>query len=727
MFSFGEIEEPKQNSKKKEKKETKEVKTEKVKKEKKSEKSQKITIDKNDSNSSQKDYNSMTIEQLKLILESRGLKKTGNKSDLIERINLSFHCESCTIWRELKDKKKCGSCKKVTCEQCLRRCHNCSTKFCLLCKTTCSCDSKNFRNECSKCHSKDNECSLCKKELCKYTTQKCYDCKKFFCEEHSIKGNLCSHFKCKNCKEKEKKCSNCSIEMCCTDILDCSSCSKKACRSCIKFCSKCKKPFCFVHLENGHCNTCNQSRNQFSQLKSDLIQVMKESFELRNFYTSSSINEIPIIKIKGEYLSLPFTSWVFDKFKDKFKKSPFGRGEKTIHDETFRKSLELDSNDVFLSQEFIAGIEYDIIPIIIEELCPENTSINFELYKMVIYEKGDFFKPHKDTQRSKEHFGTLIIFLPSIYEGGEFVISHDQVSKSYNSSIDDERVMQLQWLAFFTDCVHEIQPVISGHRAVLTFNLYFQGEQKLTIPPLSLSNSIQEKLDNFYLNPDLPNPVICCFLLSHNYTKDTLNPRYLKGKDLNLYKQLSQIKNYKIQMKLIHKEITTEYDECKNEILWEFMEEFKLPLKIDNIPIIYLNDDSFLKKDIKELTPYHKNIWETGNEGTKINLQYRLTGFYISRIKREGSIDFAQEEETPKKKVKPSEKEEEIIQDRKILDDSIDRISLNESVEESDIEDQEDLFKCINCNQIAYKQQMIDHVKEYHPGDKSNFIKVLED
>ena len=82
---------------------------------------------------------------------------------------------------------------------------------------------------------------------------------------------------------------------------------------------------------------------------------------------------------------------------------------------------------------------------------PRNVEAYAELYKLLVYEKGDKFKAHKDTLRAPNHFGSLIIFLPSWYKGintlimhqthskgGDFVVRHKQRESIYNFSLDNE-------------------------------------------------------------------------------------------------------------------------------------------------------------------------------------------------------------------------------------------------------------------------------------------------
>jgi hypothetical protein len=41
---------------------------------------------------------------------------------------------------------------------------------------------------------------------------------------------------------------------------------------------------------------------------------------------------------------------------------------------------------------------------------------------MLLYKQGGHFKKHRDTEKEKGMFGTLIIQLPSIYTGGELMV-----------------------------------------------------------------------------------------------------------------------------------------------------------------------------------------------------------------------------------------------------------------------------------------------------------------
>ena len=52
----------------------------------------------------------------------------------------------------------------------------------------------------------------------------------------------------------------------------------------------------------------------------------------------------------------------------------------------------------------------------------EDSKIELSLYKLLIYEKGDFFLPHLDSEKEKGMFGTLVVGLPSEHTGGNLVV-----------------------------------------------------------------------------------------------------------------------------------------------------------------------------------------------------------------------------------------------------------------------------------------------------------------
>jgi hypothetical protein len=46
-------------------------------------------------------------------------------------------------------------------------------------------------------------------------------------------------------------------------------------------------------------------------------------------------------------------------------------------------------------------------------------NVSATLYKLLVYETGGLFRPHRDTEESDGMFGTVVLVLPSEQRGGE--------------------------------------------------------------------------------------------------------------------------------------------------------------------------------------------------------------------------------------------------------------------------------------------------------------------
>jgi hypothetical protein len=272
-----------------------------------------------------------------------------------------------------------------------------------------------------------------------------------------------------------------------------------------------------------------------------LFQMGLDSNTITNssyFFISGCLNKFPLISVKDTVVKYPLTEKNYLNLKEHSKKSPFGLKDQTIFDDKVRRSFEIDSLDISLPTDFqlTNSKDYEILEVIRKELAPNTKQISCELYKMVLYEKESHFKVHKDTLRKKNHFGTLILFLPAQYEGGEFVLSHNNITKVFDFSMKDE--LNFNWLAFYTDCDHEIKELKNGNRITLTYNLYHDDNEESFTPNQSVKcdiSSIEESICGL-----LKSKNECCFLLSHYYSQSSLTPQYLKGRDLEFYNSLSE-------------------------------------------------------------------------------------------------------------------------------------------------------------------------------------------
>lgn len=91
--------------------------------------------------------------------------------------------------------------------------------------------------------------------------------------------------------------------------------------------------------------------------------------------------------------------------------------------------------------------------------------IRAELYKLNIYSgPSGKFKAHADTPRSETQIGSLVVCLPSEFEGSVLSVSHQTnlVKFDWSASSSTSQTPSIQWAAFYSDCSHEVQEVIAG-------------------------------------------------------------------------------------------------------------------------------------------------------------------------------------------------------------------------------------------------------------------------
>ena len=154
--------------------------------------------------------------------------------------------------------------------------------------------------------------------------------------------------------------------------------------------------------------------------------------------------------------------------------APFGRDEKTVVDKTVRSCWQLDPEkfticDTPTWNKAFEELKAAASGVLAPGLKPHK--VELRLYKLLVYEKGSFFLPHRDTQKTENHFGTVVLSMPVKHKGGELFVRHNGQERCYN--LDPGRLTaKCQWAAFYTDVEHEIKEITSGHRITLIYHLY---------------------------------------------------------------------------------------------------------------------------------------------------------------------------------------------------------------------------------------------------------------
>lgn len=224
----------------------------------------------------------------------------------------------------------------------------------------------------------------------------------------------------------------------------------------------------------------------------------------------------------------------------------FGRGEETLTDPEIRDTWEIPKH--LVRAEWDPGALGDVLTTVKDKLgLPNDSHLTAELHSLLVYETGQFFVPHQDSEKADGMIGTLVVTLPSTYYGGELVVSADGEQKSYAESSR----WYLSAVAFYADCRHEVRKVTKGYRITLTYNLILDGEATSpdgdegtitelasylrehfrTPPTVDSENSEYPRYYRYRGGYAADPPIRLVFLLDHEYTPRALSWPLLKGAD----------------------------------------------------------------------------------------------------------------------------------------------------------------------------------------------------
>ncbi|KLJ06429.1 hypothetical protein EMPG_09266 [Blastomyces silverae] len=153
----------------------------------------------------------------------------------------------------------------------------------------------------------------------------------------------------------------------------------------------------------------------------------------------------------------------------------FGKGDKDILDEEYRKAGKMDTENFCTN---FTPYEYGVVDTIVQALAYNHDKsktnyrgIRAQLYKLNVYSgPAGTFKAHVDTPRSELQMGSLVVYLPHPHQGGQLAVRHQGREVIYDWG--SESATHVQWAAFFSDCEHKVLEVTEGHRVTLTYNLF---------------------------------------------------------------------------------------------------------------------------------------------------------------------------------------------------------------------------------------------------------------
>ncbi len=205
----------------------------------------------------------------------------------------------------------------------------------------------------------------------------------------------------------------------------------------------------------------------------------------------------------------------------------YGQGERTLLDRDVRDTWEIPKSRIKIDKRRWNETLLPVLGRLGRELgVPAGRALRAELHSMLVYAPGQFFLEHQDSEKDDAMVASLVVGLPSTFNGGALEVHHGGQTATYRGS-----KKALSFVAFYSDCRHQVKPVASGYRVVLTYNLLLDEAKSGSAidPDPELVTDLARCLQEHFAAVDGPNRLV--YLLDHEYTPRGLGFSSLKGVD----------------------------------------------------------------------------------------------------------------------------------------------------------------------------------------------------
>jgi len=213
--------------------------------------------------------------------------------------------------------------------------------------------------------------------------------------------------------------------------------------------------------------------------------------------------------------------------------APFGQGRETVLDPTVRDVGEISARKLQLDRKVWNRTLAPALDEMREALGLPAGRLTARVDKLLVYGPGQFFKPHRDTERADDMVGTLVVVLPSSHKGGTLVVSHRDETRRFVTR--DTLAPTLRLYAFYASCEHEVRPVTEGFRIVLSHTLHFRAAATTDAP--ETNDDLRRALADYFDPSDRTKdrygrPVDkLVYLLDHAYSARSLGWNRMKSVD----------------------------------------------------------------------------------------------------------------------------------------------------------------------------------------------------
>jgi hypothetical protein len=371
--------------------------------------------------------------------------------------------------------------------------------------------------------------------------------------------------------------------------------------------------------------------------------------------------------VAGEPMALPLSADAVDALRAAAHRAPFGLDADTVVDTAVRDAWQLDASAVRLDAAWGPALLDQVLAEAVSELgVPPESAVRAQLYKLVLYEPGGHFKPHRDTEKAPGMFGTLVVQLPVIggHTGADLLIRHRGTECTVDTESEAEEYIITA--AFFADCEHELTAVTAGRRVCLVYSLI--ADVPGARLPSAAEAAIVARRDLAAAVAAWPagQPVRIAVPLAHKYTAANLSFGRLKGTDAILLAELrghntvadsaDGVPMVEVALALIERELYGRDERSLREqrvrvTKWVGPDDAQLPggCSLGSLRLSASEDDEAAEllpgdeldwPDPGEEEPDHRRRTSyTGNEGPDVTYFYHRTALVLWR--RERGVELA--------------------------------------------------------------------------------------
>ncbi|KAL8797276.1 MAG: hypothetical protein Q9195_000429 [Heterodermia aff. obscurata] len=334
-------------------------------------------------------------------------------------------------------------------------------------------------------------------------------------------------------------------------------------------------------------------------------------------------------------IGLPLSERDAEEIINLGRQAPFGKGTETLVDTSVRKTWEINADRIQFRNPQWSRILGNVISTTVEHLgvLGGRSSVRADLHKLLLYEQGGFFKVHRDTEKVPKMFATLVIMLLSEHEGGEVIVQLKDRKTTLAPLGSNE--FSYKFLAWYADVNHSVEPVTSGYRLVLTYNLIHVSNSLEESRPESITTN-QQGLINTALKDwkklvsgGVNDQHQLIYVLEHEYSERNFKLDSMKGPDQSRSLQLRDAcQEHGFHVFLAHFEHSRPEDACEEdgEFEWSLTTIFTLDGSVVARDKAIEKEDIVRKDLFDDESPDEEQedheAW-TGNEGGTITQIYR--------------------------------------------------------------------------------------------------------